>query len=255
MRIIIKPLLLWLLPLTLFAGGGDRPKFEKAWKNNDVATLKLFSGNSLSRKDSFKAVPGLEVAVNESINKALSLNSDSDLINNVHENHFFIILTPKQVLFEVEGGKITMHAISAARAGFGNGASSGQTSTGFMRIFGTVNRGGAKNQYIFSRHDVRDYVYPQVEDCGGATMTSRLLMLQGLESKNINVFNRGVYLHGTNKEAYLGQPASHGCIRMDNDTVVNLCDSKLRSIPDYEAGDFGKIVSLMESKGYLLYVK
>jgi hypothetical protein len=197
---IINTLIMLVLPIILFAGGGDRPEFEKAWKNNDVATLKMFSGQSLSAKDSFKAVPGLQQAVNESVAKARSLNADSNLINNVHENHFFIILTPKQVLFEVEGGKITMHAISAGRAGFGNGASSGQTNTGFMRIFGTVNRGGAKNQYIFSRHYVRDYVYPQVEDCGGATMTSRLLMLKGLEDKNIFVFLRFIYFQGNNNE-------------------------------------------------------
>lgn len=255
MKRIIKVIPFIFYSLILFAGGGKRAEFEKAYRNNDVATLKMFSGESLSLKDAFKASPELARAYAEAHARATSLNNDSNLTNNVYSDHYFIILTPKQIMFEVQGSKVTIHAISAGRAGFGNNASSGQTNTGFMRIFGTVNRGGAKNQYIFSRYDVRDYVYPQVENCGGAAMTSRLLMLQGLDSHNINVFNRGVYIHGTNKEADLVNAASHGCIRMENDAVVALCDYRLRSIPDYEASDFGKIVSLMQAKGYLLYVK
>ena len=35
---------------------------------------------------------------------------------------------------------------------------------------------------------------------------------------------RYIYIHGTNEENLLGQPTSHGCIRMANDDVIQLYD-------------------------------
>jgi lipoprotein-anchoring transpeptidase ErfK/SrfK len=35
---------------------------------------------------------------------------------------------------------------------------------------------------------------------------------------------RYIYIHGTPDEAALGSPASHGCIRMRNRDVIELCD-------------------------------
>jgi lipoprotein-anchoring transpeptidase ErfK/SrfK len=53
------------------------------------------------------------------------------------------------------------------------------------------------------------------------------LRLDGLEpGKNkggsVDTFNRAIYFHGTNKEGNLGKRASHGCIRMKNDEVIEL---------------------------------
>ena len=56
-----------------------------------------------------------------------------------------------------------------------------------------------------------------------------ILWLAGLEDGH----NRGgdrdsharyIYLHGTNHEQLLGQPASAGCIRMANEDVIAFCD-------------------------------
>ena len=35
---------------------------------------------------------------------------------------------------------------------------------------------------------------------------------------------RYIYIHGTPEEASLGTPASHGCVRMGNDDVIELFD-------------------------------
>ena len=35
---------------------------------------------------------------------------------------------------------------------------------------------------------------------------------------------RYIYLHGTNHEDRLGEPVSHGCIRLGNADVVDVCD-------------------------------
>ncbi len=43
---------------------------------------------------------------------------------------------------------------------------------------------------------------------------TRILWLEGLEAHNANTRERYIYIHGTNHETLLGQPASHGCVRM-----------------------------------------
>lgn len=63
---------------------------------------------------------------------------------------------------------------------------------------------------------------------------TRLLALAGLEkgfNKGINekgevidTFYRGIYIHGTNNEADIGSPLSHGCVRMINTEIAELYD-------------------------------
>ena len=53
---------------------------------------------------------------------------------------------------------------------------------------------------------------------------SRILWLEGCEARNVNTRARCIYIHGTNHESLLGQPESHGCIRMSNEDVIELFD-------------------------------
>ncbi len=53
---------------------------------------------------------------------------------------------------------------------------------------------------------------------------SRILWLDGLEMGNANSYARYIYIHGTNHEDEIGQPASHGCVRMKNADVAELFD-------------------------------
>ena len=60
-------------------------------------------------------------------------------------------------------------------------------------------------------------------------ITSRILSLKGLQQginkgKKHDTFARGIYIHGTSDEASIGQPSSHGCIRMKNDDIIELFD-------------------------------
>lgn len=61
---------------------------------------------------------------------------------------------------------------------------------------------------------------------------TRVLVLEGKEpginsGKNkdgviVDSHYRGIYIHGTNNEAQIGEPVSHGCIRMKNKDVIEL---------------------------------
>lgn len=51
-------------------------------------------------------------------------------------------------------------------------------------------------------------------------VTTRILWLSGLESHNANTRERYIYIHGTNHEESIGEPTSHGCIRMRNADIA-----------------------------------
>jgi hypothetical protein len=64
-------------------------------------------------------------------------------------------------------------------------------------------------------------------ETGMDLITSRILWLDGLESgvnrgEGIDTHDRYIYIHGTNEEGRIGQAVSHGCIRMNNQDVIEL---------------------------------
>ena len=61
---------------------------------------------------------------------------------------------------------------------------------------------------------------PPTEDL----VLSRILWLDGVEPHNDNTRGRFIYIHGTRHEDKIGEPDSHGCIRMRNADVIELFD-------------------------------
>jgi len=58
-------------------------------------------------------------------------------------------------------------------------------------------------------------------------ITSRILWLHGLQpgynsGGAVDSYQRYIYIHGTAQEQWIGQPVSHGCVRMRNDDVIDL---------------------------------
>ena len=47
----------------------------------------------------------------------------------------------------------------------------------------------------------------------------------------VDTFKRGIYIHGTSNENTIGQPSSHGCIRMKNNDIVELFNCVDKQIP------------------------
>ena len=60
--------------------------------------------------------------------------------------------------------------------------------------------------------------------CDDDMVLTRVLRLHGLDAENANSMERYIYIHGTNQEHLLGQPASCGCIRMANNEMIDLFD-------------------------------
>lgn len=51
---------------------------------------------------------------------------------------------------------------------------------------------------------------------------SRILRLESTDPKLKNTYQRYIYFHGTNQETRIGNPASHGCIRLKNTDIAQL---------------------------------
>ena len=67
-------------------------------------------------------------------------------------------------------------------------------------------------------------------------ITSRILWLKGHEEginkgDNIDSYSRYIYIHGTAHEDKIGTPDSHGCVRMNNDDVIELFDNTFVNMP------------------------
>ena len=47
------------------------------------------------------------------------------------------------------------------------------------------------------------------------------------KGSNLDSYSRYIYIHGTNEEGMLGEKSSHGCIRMSNSDIIDLCDKNI----------------------------
>jgi hypothetical protein len=126
------------------------------------------------------------------------------------------------------------YSISTARNGIGQRVNTYQTPLGLHRIHSKIGD-GAPLGAVFSGRQWTGETWPQVSASPNADLiTTRIMWLEGLEPEYnmghdsdgnlVDSFQRYIYIHGTNNEDSIGQPASHGCIRMLNAEVVDLFD-------------------------------
>jgi len=134
-----------------------------------------------------------------------------------------IIDGSRQKIYLIQNGNVSAsYECSTGFKGFGNDFGSEKTSTGLMYISRKIGSGEPVGRVFQYRVPTR-YILP--EDSGDyAWVCTRLLTLQGLQEENQNVYQRSIYIHGTNRRSRLGIAASGGCIRMSNNGVINLFD-------------------------------
>jgi lipoprotein-anchoring transpeptidase ErfK/SrfK len=132
------------------------------------------------------------------------------------------ISVPKQQL-NVKRGRATLRKfpVSTSQYGLGSTAGSLRTPLGRFRIAEKIGAGLPENTSFKSRKPVRTTAKMLTAD---DLIMSRILWLDGLESKNANTYGRYIYIHGTNQEERIGEPASHGCVRMRNADIAELFD-------------------------------
>lgn len=117
------------------------------------------------------------------------------------------------------GGLVKSWPVSTSKFGLGSEPGSYKTPVGKFRIFGKIGEGAPPWAVFKSRIPTGEIAVPGGGEDGVLT---RILWLDGVEESNQNTRERYIYIHGTNQEELIGQPASHGCIRLRNQDVVEL---------------------------------
>ena len=124
------------------------------------------------------------------------------------------------------------YLISSASNGIGNQNGSGQTPLGAHYIREKFGENAPLGSIFKGRQNIGKIakILTKPNELSNLdNITSRILWLSGLEASlnkdgDVDSYNRYIYIHGTDEEGRLGTPASHGCIRMSNQSVIELFD-------------------------------
>lgn len=143
---------------------------------------------------------------------------------------FIYVGVERQKMFVFVAGKIQkIYDVSTSKHGAGSMHGSNCTPVGLHRINGkygeSVPKGGVLTARKFTGR-ITDIVLDEV-DTGKDEITSRVITIEGMEvdinkGGHMDSYARQIYIHGTSEEGLIGKPASHGCIRMRNDDVIEL---------------------------------
>ena len=139
-----------------------------------------------------------------------------------------VVDVERQRMSLVEDGiEIAAYPVSTAAAGVGGEDGSYRTPPGWHRIHARIGA-GAPSGAVFESRAPTGEVWNGERRADDLILT-RILTLEGLED-GINrgpghdSLTRYIYIHGTNHEGALGQPVSHGCVRVANAGMIDLFD-------------------------------
>ncbi len=117
---------------------------------------------------------------------------------------------------------------STAANGTGSQMGSKKTPLGWHVVSKKVGDNAPVGQVFRGRAPTKE-IWKPGKDTKEDLVLTRILILDGLEpGKNkggkVDSRKRYIYIHGTNDEAKIGTPASHGCIRLRNEDVIAAFD-------------------------------
>lgn len=133
---------------------------------------------------------------------------------------------------------INRYPISSSKFGIGNKKNSNKTPLGVHVVQNMIGKNAPLGTIFKARGNTKKIakIYKDPIDVKTDLVTTRIIWLKGLEP-NINVgdgidsYSRYIYIHGTPEEGLIGQPASHGCIRMLNADVIDLFNNISKKTP------------------------
>lgn len=144
-----------------------------------------------------------------------------------------IIINPAaQELHLIQGNRVLRtYLVSTAKKGNGTESGSGKTPTGTHRIKEKYGDDAKVGAIFKARTNTREIakIFKEKVDIPDDFVTTRIMWLDGQEEDlnkgdNHDSHSRYIYIHGTPEEGLIGIPASHGCIRMKNNEVIELFD-------------------------------
>ena len=137
------------------------------------------------------------------------------------------INTAKQKLYLLANDGIKHElSISTSLKGTGCQVDSNQTPIGLHTVISKIGDGLPAGT-LFKNRRPTERIINYLPTDNYDYITSRIIRLSGLEDKinkggKVDTYNRYIYIHGTPHFDKLGQPESHGCIRMGDNDVITL---------------------------------
>jgi hypothetical protein len=134
-------------------------------------------------------------------------------------------------LFDNFGGVKAKYSISTAANGVGCEKDSGCTPLGEHIVRAKIGAGAPLNTVFVGRRPTGEILSAELAaQCPQRDwILTRILWLSGTEVGknrlgNVDSMQRYIYIHGTPDTEPMGQPCSHGCVRMRNQDVIELFD-------------------------------
>lgn len=126
-------------------------------------------------------------------------------------------------------GVCHLFPVSTALNGAGEQQGSGKTPRGWHRVRACIGEGLPLNTVFTGRRPTGEIYTEQLaaEQPQRDWILSRILWLQGQEvglnrMGDVDSMRRFIYIHGTPDSEPMGEPRSHGCIRMRNRDIAEL---------------------------------
>ena len=121
--------------------------------------------------------------------------------------------------------------IASAKKGVGETNGSEQTPRGWHIIRAKIGAGQPENRVFKGRRSTSELFSEALreEHPGRDWILTRIMWLSGLEPGfnrlgNVDTMRRYIYIHGCPDSDPMGEPSSHGCIKMRNTDVIKLFD-------------------------------
>ena len=132
-------------------------------------------------------------------------------------------------LLDERGSLEKRYAISTAAKGVGEANGSYCTPRGQHVIRAKIGAGQAENTVFVRRRPTGEIYTPELEAQFPKRdwILTRILWLSGCEPGinrmgTVDTMRRFIYIHGSPDNVAMGEPGSHGCVRMRNADVVDL---------------------------------
>jgi lipoprotein-anchoring transpeptidase ErfK/SrfK len=138
----------------------------------------------------------------------------------------------RQELEVLERGRVTArYPVSTSAKGAGERFGSEQTPRGAHEVRELIGASAPSGAVFVERRATGEICTSGLRAAhpGRDWILSRVIWLSGLEpgrnqGGDVDTHDRFVYIHGTPDEEPVGEPRSHGCIRMRNHDVIELFD-------------------------------
>lgn len=148
-----------------------------------------------------------------------------------------IQLATQTLSLEDAGRLLARYSISSALNGAGSLEGSECTPLGKHLVAAKIGGGLPAGAALKGRRPTGEICTPELYTQAPERdwILSRILWLQGCEpginsglaasGHNVDTMARYIYIHGTPDQEPMGEPKSHGCIRMRNSDVIELYDA------------------------------